>query len=62
MANKATPSRSKGKRSRDENRFDFSFSDDKKHEATSTTTMEQELSGGEERPLLTIFCCYKKKL
>ena len=44
MANEATPSRSKGKRSRGENQLHFSFSDDKKHEATTTTTMEQELS------------------
>ena len=44
MANEATLYRSKGKRSRGENRFDSSFSDDKKHEATTTTTMEQELS------------------
>ena len=43
MVNEVTPSSSKGKRSRGEKRFDFSFSDDKKHEAT-TTTVEQKLS------------------
>ena len=37
-------SRSKGKCSCVEKRFDFSLSDDKKHEAATTTMMEQELS------------------